>query len=289
MNNLNMRKNLTFGIIGLGFISERHLQAIDDIGGTVIAGCDIDAAKKHKLPQDAAFVKDYRKMIDFEFNYAVIATPNDTHREMVEFFRDNHYAAICEKPLVIEPSKYDFSHRDNQDVFVMHQLRYMPEIRSLIHKINQEREAGRRIDAEFDIFIHRGQEYFNGWKGNPERSGGLLYNIGVHYIDLMVWLLKEYRRFEVWGDNQRKIEGKIEFELADVKFRIDITAPLDNQIRFFRICDEQINLNRRIERLHTESYHQIINGFGWSPRSILPSLTLIDLMSDKSKFDKKWE
>ena len=33
----------------------------------------------------------------------------------------------------------------------------------------------------------RGRWYERSWKGDPERSGGLLTNIGIHMFDFLLW------------------------------------------------------------------------------------------------------
>ena len=45
--------NLRFGIIGMGFIAERHMKAIKDVGGELVVACDIE---QHSYP--VMYVKD---------------------------------------------------------------------------------------------------------------------------------------------------------------------------------------------------------------------------------------
>ena len=46
---------MNWAIIGLGFISSRHINAIKETGGKLLMACDIDGEKRHKLEPDVMF------------------------------------------------------------------------------------------------------------------------------------------------------------------------------------------------------------------------------------------
>jgi predicted dehydrogenase len=110
-----------FAIIGLGFISDRHIKTIDDIGGKIVCACDIIEAKRLKIMGDCrevnevqnyilketspSFFVDWNKMMKSdrfeEVDYVVILTPNDLHLPMIYEARKREKKVICEKPLVL--------------------------------------------------------------------------------------------------------------------------------------------------------------------------------------------
>ncbi len=67
----NKNKKTKFGIIGLGFIFNKHLEAIEANGGKIVIGCDIDESKKDKLPQNADFTADWQKIKSLMTNHVV--------------------------------------------------------------------------------------------------------------------------------------------------------------------------------------------------------------------------
>jgi len=40
------------------------------------------------------------------------------------------------------------------------------------------------------------EKYFESWKAKEEESGGLLFNIGIHYFDAFMLFVRQAKRFE---------------------------------------------------------------------------------------------
>ena len=160
----------TYALIGLGFISKRHVEAINKTGGKIVLTCDNDPDKK------ADFL-DYKEMFNSprfdEVEYVVVAVPNFLHSQICRDAIAKGKKVLCEKPLTIFD---DFE--GLEDVNVVMQLRYNPQIKYI--------PAGN-----IDIFVktYREPKYFESWKGQEALSGGILYNMGVHYIDLLCHVL----------------------------------------------------------------------------------------------------
>ena len=77
---------MNWAIIGLGYISQRHIQAIQDVGDKLVLICDIDETKKDKVPE-VKFYRDYIKMtkdpLFKQVDWVAICTPNFLHFPMV--------------------------------------------------------------------------------------------------------------------------------------------------------------------------------------------------------------
>ena len=59
-------------------------------------------------------------------------------------------------------------------------------------------EAHRsKVDIELTYVTRRGPWYHQSWKGNPERSGTLAMNIGIHFFDMLMWLFGRVEHNEV--------------------------------------------------------------------------------------------
>lgn len=262
-----------FAIIGLGFIAERHIRAIEHIGGKLICACDIDKEKLHKLPEQCPLFTDYKQMIiDPIFknvDYVIIATPNYLHYEMTKDCVKAKKKVILEKPAFLHKEQYD---EFGDEVNVVMQLRYLDELKDLLTKIKPE--AGL-YKSKMEVIVRRDDWYWDSWKGNDILSGGLLWNIGVHYFDLMSYILGEPKEFNMRGDS-REANGEVVFKCGPCKWRVSLNAPMDNQRRIFEINGYKLKLNKGIETLHNKVYEEIVKGNGIHPKEIKATAMLIN-------------
>ena len=145
---------MNFGLIGDGRIAARHKLAIRNIGGLLIDTYD-------PLYCKGSIDDKFFRGID----WVVIASPTYTHYDYVKLCLSHNKKVICEKPYVLPWQAVI----DSEDVFVVLQLRWLdlPESAEVIK-----------------IVAARDDDYFKGWKGNPELTGGLFFDLFIHYIDL---------------------------------------------------------------------------------------------------------
>lgn len=89
------------GIIGMGFAGKAHFEAMqtsNQFGVTAL--CDIDLQKLDKYPSN---ILSFPSAIDIikhsEVDVVIIATPHNTHRELVALAKQNNKKVLLEKPL----------------------------------------------------------------------------------------------------------------------------------------------------------------------------------------------
>lgn len=269
--------NPKFAIIGLGFISDRHLEAIENVKGKLIMACDTDPSKIYKA-EGAKFFTDWREMYNSpEFrnvDVVSVCTPNYLHYEMSQEALRIGKVVLCEKPPIIDLAYIKDLDRPNFNVVL--QLRENEKIQELQKKFNSLSE----FNGILDIDIHRGDFYMESWKIDETKSGGLAFNIGVHYIDLIQWFfgipdntiltLKEPKEMTgqfIWNQNSKS--GKVDFHFS-------IKAPMDNQKRILAINGDSINLSRGFENLHTKVYESLLKGKGTKMKTVILTLELTD-------------
>ena len=258
-----------FCIMGLGFVSDRHIPEIKKHGELVMA-CDLDAAKMYKSG-DARFFVDWKKMVDSkhfeEVTHVSICTPNDMHYPMIKACLDKGKKVICEKPPIISMEEYEdlLKHPNFDDLRIVFQCRYKP----------LELKGAKKIDLVIDVY--RDEWYMNSWKADKERSGGLVYNIGCHYIDLLVWKLGVPDEFSVLESRDRLVRGKMRFGETLVDWMISIEAKIDMQKRLVKIDDKTFNLTQMgFEALHGKVYDEIMAGRGHKLSIFEDTIKLID-------------
>lgn len=248
-----------FAVIGLGFIWPRHRLAIEELGGKILMTCDSDPAK-------GATFTDWVEMYnhtDFEkIDAIIICTPNYLHAVQAREALLRGKKVLCEKPLSIDDT------RGLQGVKTVLQLRHHPELKGI--------KAQR---AYIEAKMYRDETYWNSWKGQEVKSGGILYNLGVHYIDLLIYLLGRPKKILEVATGITCASGMIKFERGEGKYLIQAVDSREKQGRRIIVNGKEINLsdkdNLSYEDLHKEVYKDFMKGKGVGVSEAKKSLDLI--------------
>jgi predicted dehydrogenase len=186
------------GFAGLGWIGGLRLEAVAESGrAEVSALCDpaadrLDAAGRN-YPAAALFT-DYSAFLaraaELRLDGVVLATPNALHAEQAMAAFDLGLAVFCQKPLA----------RSSAEVReVLHAARLADRLLGVDYSYRHTRGARelRRLVAagEFGPIRYVESVFHNAygpdkpWCYEPEQGGGALLDLGVHQIDLALWLL----------------------------------------------------------------------------------------------------
>jgi len=185
---------INFVLIGVGgYIAPRHLQAIKDVGGNLLAALDpkdsVGIIDKY-FPEAEFFTEFERfdrhieklKRSGVKIDYVSICSPNYLHDAHIRFALRVGANAICEKPLVLNPWNVDalkvLEKEYGRKVYNILQLRLHPSILALKKKIDLEKRNNYEVDLNY--ITPRGKWYYVSWKGQEEKSGGIATNIGIH-------------------------------------------------------------------------------------------------------------
>lgn len=256
----NTRIKPTFAIIGLGFISSKHIEAIKKVGGKIIAGSDIDQSKAHKIG-DAKFFLNWEDIFEDvetkDVEWVVICTPNYLHYPMTLKAVQLGKKVILEKPAVLKLEHLEELKKYSDQIYNIFQLRYNKELLKFIEK----RDRNKEYQANFEVCVHRDDWYFTSWKNDKEQSGGLMFNIGVHYFDILCWLFGQPKKIGLLGNQtDRTAKGIITFKNCVANWKLSIDQPMDNQYRYLEIDGKKIDLSQGFENLHTKIYKEALLG-----------------------------
>lgn len=252
---------MTFAIIGLGYISSKHLKAIDEVGGELLYACDRHDNVGHldRVHPNCQFTKEpevFFEWIKEGVDYTVICTPNYLHYYHCEL-ASPYSKVICEKPLCI--SEREFESLSNKDkIYPLLQMRLCEDL------IDHCKDAQR---LEISYHCRRGDWYDKSWKTNNTKSGGLNFNIGIHLLDLICYLYGE--PVHCW-DNSIIFSGDryVEFNIS-----------LDKNERKF-IADGQ-SFIADIGNLHTDVYRKIITNNWYNAKTCKESILLAERLSER--------
>jgi len=251
--------NKKFAVIGKGFIYNLHSEAITKIGGEIVDitdGSDGPDAWKGMVEKTKA-------------DCVIILAPSHLHFEMAKFSAENGKIVLCEKPLALrsEEARVLAGH---PDIFTVYQLRYHPSVR----EIKAEGED-KNYQIEMNISVHRDEDYWKSWKGVADRSGGILFNLGIHYFDLLLYLFGEATEISTQTLTEKTGEGVIKGKNYLCNWRIGAEAPKDSQGRLFKINGINYDFSAK-ENLHFYVYKDLLEGKGIIPKESLKSIELIE-------------
>ena len=184
------------GIIGCGKIFRRHIEAIESNDSyKLVAICDTNKqilSEKAKVLSVDSFTE-YKKMVlHSEVNFIVIATPNSQHYEQAMFCIENGCDVLIEKPATLDPEQINLivSHakKHQQEVYAVLQVRLNSCIQNLKYLIDNQ-IIGKIRGFGLIQRWQRPLEYFDDWRGEPKIGGGTLHECGIHYLDILCYLL----------------------------------------------------------------------------------------------------
>lgn len=272
---------MNFILIGAaGYVAPRHMQAIKDTGNNLIAALDIrdSVGILDRYFKDVAFFTEFERFdrhcekIKNQIDYVSICSPNYLHDAHIRFGLRLGANVICEKPLVIKSRNLDSLKQleNNNKINCILQLRYHPELIKLKNSIDKN----KNYKISLVYYTPRGNWYEYSWKGSPERSGGLLMNIGVHFFDMFNWLFGENRHYDICNISKTSASGNLIYDNANIEWSLSISKMLEPK-RILKINDNEIKLEGFAD-LHTECYKQIIAGNGYGIEDIRPAIQLIE-------------
>ncbi|MBC6936342.1 MAG: gfo/Idh/MocA family oxidoreductase [Chloroflexi bacterium] len=289
---------LNFALIGAaGFVAPRHLKAIKDVGGELVAALDTHDSvgildsyfpNARFFTQFERFERHLNKLHlpnAVPVDYVSICSPNYLHDTHIRLALGVGAHAICEKPLVINPWNLDpltdMEQKTGKRVYTILQLRLTPLALALKERVAQ---AGKRLDVVMTYVTRRGAWYHVSWKGDEEKSGGLVVNIGIHLFDLLLWLFGPAEHSEVHLRQPDKMAGVLEMEKARARWYLSVDAgdlPPESvaagvfAARTITLDGESIELSEQFTGLHTLSYERILAGQGFGVADARPSIELV--------------
>jgi len=251
---------MKFGIIGTGFIFRKHLQAIYKVGGKIV-----DVVDSSHGPEA------WKEMVkNPEIDSVVILTPNNLHFGMAKFSAENKKIVLCEKPLAIKSSEVKILAK-KPNIFTVSQLRYHPLVKKLRSKIKKD----KNYKIEINISVHRDKEYWKSWKGDPKKTGGILFNLGIHYFDLLLYLFGKPVEVSTKNLTEKRAEGEIKGKNYDCHWILSTQVSKENQERIFKVNGIPYDFSSS-ENLHIFVYKDLLKGKGITPKEALKSIELIE-------------
>lgn len=232
---MNAPRNIAVGIIGLGNIGRYHTDRLRNHGADIVGGMDVLPEARERFERDygVATYDDHAELYDV-VDAVVVTTPNKFHEEYAVAALQADIDVLLEKPLAhtVESAERIVRAANGSKGFCMvgFHNRYLAPIEVL----TDQRDRGRfgeltHIDANY--VRRRGIPGRGSWFTSKEiAGGGALIDIGVHALDLALYMLdfpevvevsgtarsefgtrEDYTYLQMWGND----DGHERFDVED--------------------------------------------------------------------------
>lgn len=185
------------GVIGLGSVAQLiHLPNIAKLNNVTLSA--VAEVKKNRLNLisekfgiENRYI-DYKKMLEQEdIDAVIIATPTNTHKEIAIDCMAAGKDILVEKPLArsYDEAKeiVDAAKKYKKKLMVGMNLRYRPDT-MLLRSIINSSEIGEPFYAKCGWIQSQSSE--EKWFTKKEESGGgVIIDLGIHLLDLALWLM----------------------------------------------------------------------------------------------------
>ena len=192
-----MYKKLKVGMIGTGAISKKHMPTWHKHpDAEIFAVCDVnEAAVKSAADEYGVKYKftDYKKMLEMdEINVVDICTPNFMHSDPAILALNSGKHVIVEKPMAMNAvegeAMCEAARKSGKKLMVALCCRYGSEAQTLKRYIDAG-EMGDIYYGRVQTLRRRGIPGWGVFTQKDKQGGGPLIDIGVHALDLTLWLM----------------------------------------------------------------------------------------------------
>lgn len=271
-----------FAIIGVaGFVAPKHLQAIKNIGGDLLAAFDIADSVgilDSYFPNCQFFttLDDFKNYLNtIKIDFLVVCSPNYMHETHCRFGLENGLDVICEKPLCLNLATLrtlqEVEQQTSKKIYTILQLRLHDEIKRLKATIQND----TFYEGDLVYYTPRGNWYYKSWKGIEEKSGGIATNIGVHFFDMLCWFFGEPYNTILEHKTSSEASGTLFFENAKIHWHLSIDRQLQ-PTRQLRLQNTTYEFTDGFHHLHTACYEEILKGNGFTTNDVLYSTQIIE-------------
>jgi UDP-N-acetyl-2-amino-2-deoxyglucuronate dehydrogenase len=290
------------------------MRAIKDTGNNLVAALDpYDGIgiMDSNFPE-ADFFTEFERFEDFlskykrdnnkAVDYVSITTPNYLHKSHIRFALEQGSNAICEKPLVLNPSDIEelkiIEKQSGKKVYNILQLRLHESIIALKEKVVKELQENpdKIYNIDLTYLTSRGKWYFESWKGKEDKSGGLASNIGVHFYDMLSWIFGEVEENIVHLKEPDASAGYFKLKNATVRWFLSVNYDYipqevkDKGQRTYRsitVDGDEIEFSGGFTDLHTRSYQEILKGNGFGLDEAYNSISTVSTIRNQEPIGLK--
>jgi len=208
-------RHVGVGVIGCGAIGLHHLKRLIEIDSArVVAGCDINPSALEIFGNEAglptqSLYKDYRQLLKLsDIEAIVVSLPNRLHSTVtVEAFEAGKHV-YCEKPMALNLSEarrmVEAAEKSGGKLLIGLQNRFRGDSQAMKLHVNRG-ELGDIYYANCGWMRRSGIPGWGSWFTRRKDAGaGPIYDIGVHALDLTLWLMSNFEPVMAYASSYAK-------------------------------------------------------------------------------------
>jgi len=241
---------LKVGIIGTGMIAvSGHLPAWKNLAEEVevIGVADILEDRAHLVAETEGIPNaygDWQAMLDeLDLDIVSVCTPNAYHKEQTTAALQAGAHVLCEKPIATSRADaaqmFDAADAAGRILMIGQTARFSPEAVAA-KEICDAGRLGEMYYAETFFLRRRGIPMWGQFHMKEHSGGGPIYDLGVHAIDLLFWLMGSPKVTAVSGVTFTKLGNRDEglaTSLADSGAPLGVLTPRPYDWKDFDVED----------------------------------------------------
>lgn len=210
-------KKLRIGVVGLGMGIHHIMNYRTHAGCEVVALMDTDSnrlaevSEKFQVPNCYTDMKQMLKQENLDL--VSVCTPNKFHKPLTIQALESGCHVLCEKPMAMNSREaramLEAAKVANKRIMINFSYRFTEQATALKKQV----ESGVLGDIYFGRTVwhrRRGLPGFGGWFGTKALAGGgPLIDLGVHRLDLALWLMGYPRPVWVMGSSYNHIASEL--------------------------------------------------------------------------------
>lgn len=213
-----MDRTIRVGVVGLGWPGMRHLEAyLKHPSAEVVAVCDANPTLlasvqcQHQIERGFG---DLESLLAFDRLDAVsVCTPNFLHEPMVRAALAAGKHVLCEKPLAATLAQGECmaaaARESDRVCMIGFSRRYREESRT-IKALVETGQLGSIYHAHAGWMRRKFNPSVRGWFLSKDKSGGgPLIDLGVHVLDLSLWLMGNPKAVAVSGSVSHRFADRL--------------------------------------------------------------------------------
>lgn len=191
---------MRIGVLGGGMMARVHLASLARIAGAEVVRVgaqEVTEGARTLAGQLGAKVGDPEELwAEDGLDALIVATPTDTHWGAVHAAIERGWNVLCEKPFAREPAEAQAlaaaGAKGGVKIAVGHVVRYFPPYAGIRDAVANG-EIGTPGVARC-VRANLPPAGAEGWYRDCERSGGALFDMGIHDVDWLLWTLGPVER-----------------------------------------------------------------------------------------------
>lgn len=182
---------IRIGILGAGnWTRTVHLPNLRRVPGARVTAVTTNDPERRRRAREAwggplCFYEESEDLLRDELDAVIICTPNHTHEPLAIAALEAGKHVLCEKPVALSVEGVDriaAAQAASGTVFQAGlELRYSDVITRMQEVIRSGAIGAPKL---LSCFLMRDWGGFGGWRADPAVSGGMVLELGIHYLDL---------------------------------------------------------------------------------------------------------